>query len=82
MRARRLVLKVFEQVAAHVATIVAAIYLKQGGKSINRTASSFLFVDAVASQAHETRQVSYAASACKVPSPIPANALLNTRKLT
>jgi hypothetical protein len=33
MRARRLMLKVFEQVAAHVATIVAAIHLKQGGKS-------------------------------------------------
>ena len=73
MLARPLVLQVFEQVAAHVATIVAAIYLKQGGISINRTASSYVFEDAVASRARETGQVSYAASACR---------LLNTRKLT
>ena len=80
MRARPLVFKVFEEVAAHVATIFAAFYLKHGGYSIKR--KTFILEDAVASRALATGQVSSAACACNVRVPILAKALLNTRKLT
>jgi hypothetical protein len=61
MEARRLVLEEFKQVAAHVATIVAAFYLKHGGKSFKCKTS--IFVDVVASRALATGQVSCTASA-------------------